>query len=230
MSTRIRPKYIAYITLMNSLILITYLICTRLTLMSPNQLSRLNDLFSTASPPMTYLYARNQTIFTELQLSPTLEQNVVRINLAQTYENARLALLTPNDEVDAVEAEGHEDYIGRLSSFMLSHFAGSKAQEYLIAMLVNLNDHISPPLLNSGMRKGVIKIVGGNGNGDGRRRKRVVVPRADEWEMNVFEKDGMDRGLWTLSKGSDMLEGMWRSVRASEDRKVLLKSVSPYKL
>jgi len=221
MASRIRPKTIGCITLFNTFVLITYLICTRLTLFSPDQLAQLNELFSTAAPPMTYLYARNQSIFTDPQVSATLEQNVIRINMAQTYENARLSLLTPPDEVDAIEDQGHEDYISRLSTFMLTHFGGSKAQEYLIAMLVNLNDHISPPLLNSGMRKGMIKIVAERGNG--RRRKRVVVPRADEWEMNVFDKDGMDRGLWALSKGSDMLEGMWRSVRALKDRKVLLK-------
>ena len=221
MASRIRPKTIGCITLFNTFVLITYLICTRLTLFSPTQLAQLNELFSTAAPPMTYLYARNQSIFTDPEVSATLEQNVIRINTAQTYENARLSLLTPADEVEAVEDEGHEDYISRLSTFMLTHFDGSKAQEYLIAMLVNLNDHISPPLLDSGMRKGMIKIVTERGNG--RRRKRVVVPRADEWEMNVFDKQGMDRGLWTLSKGSDMLEGMWRSLRALEDRKVLLK-------
>lgn len=81
-------------------------------------------------------------------------------------------------------------------------------------MLTNLNDHISPPLLECPMRKGIIKIVN-----EGRRSRR----RSEEWEMSVYDEKGMDRGLWALSKGSENLERMWRSLTVSEDRKILLK-------
>lgn len=119
------------------------------------------------------------------------------------------------------EEEAHEDYIFRLSTFVLHYFEGSKAREYMIGMLTNLNDHISPPLMKSPMRKGMIKIVGEN------RRSRK---RSEEWEMNVFDKQGMDRGLWALSKGSQNLEWLWRNLTLSEDRKILFKYVGHYSL
>jgi hypothetical protein len=102
---------------------------------------------------------------------------------------------------------------------VLDYFEGSKAQEYLITMLSNLNDHISPPLLKNGLRKGLIKIIGENR----KRKRRSVVGEGGDWEMNVFDRQGMDRGLWALSKGSVKMEAMWRNLTLSEDRKVMLK-------
>jgi hypothetical protein len=130
--------------------------------------------------------------------------------------------LLPQDEDEgeaSTEEESHEEYIFRLSGFVLDYFEGSKAQEYLITMLSNLNDHISPPLLKNGLRKGLIKIIGENR----KRKRRSVVGEGGDWEMNVFDRQGMDRGLWALSKGSVKMEAMWRNLTLSEDRKVMLK-------
>jgi hypothetical protein len=182
-----------------------------------DQLSRLNILFS-PDTPISFLssHNRNQSVFTDPEASKILQENILRINLAQTYENARLAIISHDGEEN--EEEGHEDYISRLSTFVLEHFQGSKAREYLIAMLTGLNDHISPPLLKIGLRKGMIKVVGEN-----RRSRKRGTAAGEEWEMNVFDRQGMDRGLWALSKGSEKLEGMWRNLTAPDDRKILLK-------
>jgi hypothetical protein len=217
MTIRIRPNRLGYITAsLASLILFTYLLSTQFTFFSVDQMARLNVLFS-HDTPLSFLYTRNQSVFTDPKASAILQQNVIRITLAQNYENAREALVAPQDEdgESVSEEESHEDYIFRLSTFVLNYFQGSSAKEYLIGMLTNLNDHISPPLLESPMRKGIIKIVN-----EGRRRRT-----SEEWEMNVFDKQGMDRGLWALSKGSENLEWMWRNLTVSEDRKILLKYV-----
>jgi hypothetical protein len=220
MTMRIRPNRLGYITAaVTSLILFAYLLSTQVTLLSSDQIARLNIIFS-ADTPISFLYTRNQSVFTDPKASADLQQNIIRITLAQNYENARTSLVTPLDEEGeelAHEEESHEDYIFRLSTFVLNYFEGSKAREYLIAMLTNLNDHISPPLLESGMRKGMIRIVGED------RKRRME--RSEEWEMNVFDRQGMDRGLWSLSKGSKELEQMWRTLTFSEDRKVLLKYI-----
>jgi len=180
-------------------------------------MARLNILFS-QDTPISFLYTRNQSVFTDPKASAILQQNIIRITLAQKYENARISLVTPQDEEgeSSGEEESHEDYISRLSTFVLNYFKGSSAKEYLVGMLTNLNDHISPPLMKGPMRKGMIKIVN-----EGRRSRK----RSEEWEMNVFDKQGMDRGLWALSKGSENLEWMWRNLTVSEERKILLKYV-----
>jgi len=215
MTIRIRPNRLGYIvTSIVSLILFTYLLSTRFTFFSVDQLAR-NILFS-PDTPISFLYTRNQSVFTDPNASAVLQQNIIRITLAQKYENARVSLVTPQDEEgeSSSEEESHEDYIFRLSTFVLNYFQGSKAKEYLIGVLTNLNDHISPPLLEGPMRRGMIKIIN-----EGRRSRR----RSEEWEMSVYDEQGMDRGLWALSKGSENLERMWRSLAVSEDRKILLK-------
>jgi hypothetical protein len=217
MTIRIRPNRLGYIvTSLVSLIIFTYLLSTQFTFFSVDQMARLDILFS-QDTPISFLYTRNQSVFTDPKASAILQQNIIRITLAQKYENARISLVTPQDEEgeSGGEEESHEDYIFRLSTYVLNYFKGSSTMEYLIGMLTNLNDHISPPLLKGPMRKGMIKIVN-----EGRRRRR-----SEEWEMNVFDKQGMDRGLWALSKGSENLEWMWRNLTVSEDRKILLKYV-----
>jgi hypothetical protein len=220
MTIRIRPNRLGYVvTSVASLIIFTYLLSTQFTFFSVDQMARLKILFS-QDTPISFLYTRNQSVFTDPKASAILQQNVIRNTLAQKYENARISLVTPQDEEgdSSGEEESHEDYIFRLSTFILNYFKGSSAKEYLIGMLTNLNDHISPPLLKGPMRKGMIKIVN-----EGRRSRK----RSEEWEMNVFDKQGMDRGLWALSKGSENLDWMWRNLTVSEDRKILLKYVIP---
>ena len=222
MTIRIRPNRLGYIvTSVVSLIFFAYLLSSRLTFRSVDQLAR-NILFS-QDTPISFLYTRNQSVFTDHQASSVLQQNIIRITLAQKYENARVSLVTPQDEEgeSSGEEESHEDYIFRLSTFVLNYFQGSKAKGYLIGMLTNLNDHISPPLLEGPMRRGMMKIVN-----EGRRSRK----RSEDWEMSVYDEKGMDRGLWALSKGSADLERMWRSLTVSEDRKILLKYVYPQHL
>ena len=218
MTIRIRPNRLGYIvSSVASLILFTYLLSTRFTFFPVDQLARFNILFS-QDTPISFLFTRNQSVFTDHKASAVLQQNIIRITLAQKYENARVSLVAPQDEEgeSSGEEESHEDYIFRLSTSVLNYFQGSAAKEYLIGMLTNLNDHISPPLLEGPMRKGIIKIVN-----EGRRSRR----RSEEWEMSVYDEKGMDRGLWALSKGSENLERMRRSLTVSEDRKILLKYV-----
>jgi hypothetical protein len=168
-----------------------------------------------------YAPSRNQPIFT-ISDAELNAQRLKRISLAQSYENARVALLPRDvDEGEAYsEQEGHEDYIFRLSKFVQHYFGGSRAQEYLIAMLGNFNDHISPPLMKSKIRMGIIKIVG---VGRPIRRHRAAARKRGGWEMNVFDREGMDRGLSALSKGGVKLDAMWRGLTLPEDRKVMLK-------
>ena len=223
MTIRIRPNRLGYIvSSVASLILFTYLLSTRFTFFPVDQLARFNILFS-QDTPISFLYTRNQSVFTDPNASAVLQQNIIRITLAQKYENARVFLVAPQDEEgeSSGEEESHEDYIFRLSTFVLNYFQGSKAKEYLIGMLTDLNDHISPPLLEGPMRKGIIKIVD-----EGRRSRK----RSEDWEMSVYDAKGMDRGLLALSKGSADLERMWRSLTISEDRKILLKYVYPQNL
>jgi len=220
MTLRLRPNRLVYIlTSFFTITCLTYFLSTQISLLSSDQITRLNILFA-AETPISFFYTRNQTVFTDPEASTILQQNIIRITLGQNYENSRESLVIREDEdgIYSNEEEVHEDYIFRLSTFVLNYFEGSKAREYLLAMLTNLNDHISPPLMKTPMRKSMIKIV----NENRRRRKE----RSDEWEMNVFDKQGLDRGLWSLSKGSPKLEDMWRNLTLSQDRKVLLKYVA----
>ena len=210
MSTQIRPRYLFCLTLFNSVILVSYLISTRFALL---------DLSFPSHGEET----------PAIWVASSWEQDVIRINMAQKYESARLDLLTPpplspeDDDPPPREDEKHEDYIIRLSQFMLSHFNGSTAQVYLKAMLVNLNDHISPPLLEGGIRKGIIRIVSDDQPVERRKAKRKLGLRGDEWDMNVFDQQGMDRAFWSLSLGSEKLEELWKTVSSPGDRKMLLK-------
>jgi hypothetical protein len=140
MTIRIRPNRLGYVvTSLVSLIIFTYLLSIQFTFFS-DQMARLNILFS-QDTPISFLYARNQSVFTDPKASAILQQNVIRITLAQKYENARISLVTPQDDEgeSTGEEESHEDYIFRLSTFVLNNFKGSSAKEYLIGMLTNLS-------------------------------------------------------------------------------------------
>jgi hypothetical protein len=177
------------------------------------------------------------------------QQQGLRITLAQLYENARLDILGLDEEKGQHEEEGHEDYIYRLSMFARTYFEGAASQGYLKMMLSNLNLHISPPLLKTGLRKGIIQIVSATGrrgvegrwikNRDGRvqpgrglarvrgLKRDIRTPVEDGgWEDNTWTTDHLARAHERLGRGSKRLNALWGNLTRVEEQTVYIKHMS----
>ena len=172
------------------------------------------------------------------------QQQGLRITLAQLYENARLDILGLDEELGEYEEEGHEGYIYRLSMFAKEYFEGSASQAYLRMMLSNLNLHISPPLLKTGLRKGIIQInKNENKVGDGKEEvegrwtkgrggvlKRATAPRVPVvmggWEDNIWNSDELERAQERLGRGSKRLQAFWGNFTRVEEQTVYIKHMA----
>lgn len=229
MTVRVRPNRLGYVVAaISTFVIVFYYVSSGRAFFSDAQLQQWDSLIIDDSTLMEEELGTDvPLILEESHDKAEFQEQGLRITLAQLYENARLEYLGLDEELGEHETEGHEEYIYRLSMFVGDYFTGSPAQLYLRKMLSNLNLHISPPLLKTGVRRGAIRILGdgrqGVKGGEHGLKRMQANEREGGWEPNVWDVRGLDRAQGILGRGSDVLDALWVNMTRFQEQKVVVK-------